>query len=43
MQQLEYAWTWVGGLKPPKSLWRTIAALVLGGEALVRILQGERQ
>ena len=41
MQQLEFAWTWVGGLKPPKSLWRTIAALVLGGEALVRILQGE--
>ena len=41
MQQLEFVWTWVGGLKPPKSLWRTIAALVLGGEALVRILQGE--
>ncbi|EFN53682.1 hypothetical protein CHLNCDRAFT_10117, partial [Chlorella variabilis] len=26
---------------PPKSLWRTIAAVVLGGQALVRILQGK--
>ena len=26
--------------KPPKYLWRTMAALVLGGEVIVRILQG---
>lgn len=30
----------VAAWKPPKYLWRTMAALVLGGEAMVRILQG---
>lgn len=28
-------------LKPPKYAWRTLAALVLGGEVMVRILQGK--
>lgn len=37
---LHGVWDWLCSRKPPKSLWRTIAALVLGGEALVRILQG---
>ena len=27
--------------KPPRWCWRTLAALVLGGEVMVRILQGE--
>lgn len=27
--------------KPPKYLWRTLAALLMGGQALVRILQGK--
>lgn len=31
---------WVNTSKPPKFLWRTLAALVMGGQALVRILQG---
>lgn len=39
-QLLRGAWGWLNGLQPPKSMWRSIAALVLGGEALVRILQG---
>ena len=34
---------WVNTSKPPKYLWRTLAALLIGGQALVRILQGERQ
>lgn len=32
---------WVDSFKPPKYLWRSLAALVLGGEVMVRILQGE--
>lgn len=32
---------WVDGFQPPKYLWRTLAALVLGGEVMVRILQGK--
>ncbi len=40
-QLLRAAYDWLCSIKPPKSLWRSIAALVLGGEALVRILQGE--
>lgn len=32
---------WADSFKPPKYLWRTMAALVLGGEVMVRILQGE--
>ena len=32
---------WVDSFRPPKYLWRTLAALVLGGEVMVRILQGE--
>ena len=31
---------WVNTSKPPKYLWRTLAALLMGGQALVRILQG---
>ena len=42
-QLLRAAYGWLCSLKPPKSLWRSIAALVLGGEALVRILQGARR
>lgn len=38
---LRSAYDWLCSIKPPKTLWRTVAALVLGGEALVRILQGE--
>lgn len=33
---------WVNTSKPPKYLWRTLAALLMGGQALVRILQGEQ-
>ena len=33
---------WVNTSKPPKYLWRTLAALLMGGQALVRILQGAR-
>ncbi|KAI7842873.1 hypothetical protein COHA_003490 [Chlorella ohadii] len=40
-QLLRAAYDWLCSIKPPKSLWRSIAALVLGGEALVRILQGK--
>ena len=40
-QLLRAVYDWLCSIKPPKSLWRSIAALVLGGEALVRILQGE--
>ncbi|KAA6428736.1 MAG: TRIGALACTOSYLDIACYLGLYCEROL chloroplastic-like [Trebouxia sp. A1-2] len=32
---------WVNTSKPPKYLWRTLAALLMGGQALVRILQGK--
>lgn len=39
---LRSAYDWLCSIKPPKTVWRTVAALVLGGEALVRILQGER-
>lgn len=39
-QLLQGVWGWLNSLQPPKTLWRSIAALVLGGEALVRILQG---
>lgn len=39
---LQGAWEWLCSIKPPKSLWRTIAAVVLGGQALVRILQGKQ-
>ncbi|KAL4435442.1 hypothetical protein ABPG77_006204 [Micractinium sp. CCAP 211/92] len=38
---LRSAYDWLCSIKPPKTLWRTVAALVLGGEALVRILQGK--
>ena len=31
---------WADSFKPPRYLWRTVAALVLGGEAMVRILTG---
>lgn len=30
----------LGSWKPPKYVWRSLAALVLGGEVMVRILQG---
>lgn len=40
-QLLRAVYDWLCSIKPPKSLWRSIAALVLGGEALVRILQGK--
>lgn len=33
---------WVNTCKPPKYLWRTLAALLMGGQALVRILQGRQ-
>lgn len=39
---LRSAYDWLCSIKPPKTVWRTVAALVLGGEAMVRILQGER-
>jgi hypothetical protein len=42
-QVLAGTWAWLCSIKPPKSLWRTFAAFVLGGQALVRILQGEVQ
>eukprot|EP00887_Chlorella_sp_A99_P002971 scaffold24.g2971.t1 len=32
---------WAARATPPKSLWRSMAALVLGGEVMVRILQGK--
>lgn len=32
---------WVAALKPPRYIWRSVAALVLGGEVMVRILQGK--
>ena len=32
---------WLGKVEPPKALWRTVAALILGGQALQRILQGQ--
>ena len=35
------ALSWLASYKPPRYLWRTVAALVLGGEVLVRILQGK--
>ena len=38
---LQGVWDWLCRVKPPRTLWRTIAALVLGGEAVVRILQGK--
>ena len=31
---------WVERAKPPKWLWRTIAAVVLGGQVATRILKG---
>lgn len=31
---------WLGKVEPPKALWRTVAALTLGGQSLQRILQG---
>ena len=41
-QLLGGAYDWLCAVKPPKWAWRSMAALVLGGEALVRILQGAR-
>ena len=32
---------WLAITKPPKVLWRTTAALVLGGQVVIRILQGK--
>lgn len=40
-QLVRGAWRSLCSIRPPKSLWRTVGALVLGGQALVRILQGE--
>ena len=31
---------WMESAKPPKWLWRTIAAVVLGGQVATRILKG---
>ena len=31
---------WVNASQPPKWLWRTVAALLMGGQALARILKG---
>ncbi len=31
---------WINARDPPKWLWRTVAALVLGGQVLTRVLQG---
>ena len=31
---------WLESAKPPKWLWRTIAAVVLGGQVATRILKG---
>jgi len=33
--------SWLAAYKPPRYVWRTLAALVLGGEVMVRILQGK--
>ena len=33
--------SWLAAWKPPRYVWRTVAAFVLGGEAIVRILQGK--
>jgi ABC transport permease subunit len=33
--------SWLAAYKPPRYVWRTLAALVLGGESMVRILQGK--
>ena len=33
---------WINARDPPKWLWRTVAALVLGGQVLTRVLQGAR-
>ena len=32
---------WLESAKPPKWLWRSIAAIVLGGQVATRILKGE--
>ena len=32
---------WLEAAKPPKWLWKTIAAIVLGGQVATRILKGE--
>lgn len=40
-QLVRGAWRSLCSIRPPKSLWRTVGALVLGGQALVRILQGK--
>ena len=31
---------WINARDPPKWLWRSVAALVLGGQVLTRVLQG---
>ena len=31
---------WLSNTRPPKVLWRTTAALVLGGQVIIRILRG---
>ena len=33
---------WLETAKPPKWLWRTIAAVVLGGQVATRILKGKQ-
>ena len=33
---------WLNNTRPPKVLWRTTAALVLGGQVMIRILRGAR-
>lgn len=37
---LRSIYDWLCRVKPPRTLWRSLSALVLGGQALVRILQG---
>ena len=32
--------TWLNSSSPPKWLWRTISALILGGQVMTRMLQG---
>lgn len=38
---LDRAYRWMSKRKLPRWLWRSMAALVLGGEVMVRILQGK--
>lgn len=41
VERLQNTLTWLNASKPPKWLWRTIAALMLGGQVMTRMLQGK--